>query len=144
MNSKNNYNVINDRFIDYIIKSYVPELRYDTKFYDRINMDFFRESMLHVSTKQKSNDKTYERLEYLGDAIFHMVVTEYFYKRYDEENEGFLTKLRIRLERGDSMVELAKNIKISCYIQIKCILLNEHIIEDIFEAFIGAFYLNLA
>jgi len=105
-------------------------------------MNIFKEAMLHVSTKYEEYHRTYERLEYLGDAIFHMIITDYFYHRYDEENEGFLTRLRIRLERGDSMAELTKILELEPYIQVSDISLNDHILEDIFEAFIGAFYLN--
>jgi len=141
--SRHGYNnVINYPFIDYIIKCYVPELQLDEKKSSKVNMNIFKEAMLHVSTKTKEFHKTYERLEYLGDAIFHMIITEYFYKRYDEENEGFLTRLRIRIERGDSMAELTKLLKFDPYIQTYGISLNDHILEDVFEAFLGAFYLN--
>lgn len=135
-------NVINYPFIDYIIKSYTPELQFDKNKSKRVNMKIFQEAMLHNTTKTQEHHKTYERLEYLGDAIFHMVITEYFYKRYDEEAEGFLTKLRIRIERGDSMAELTKILELDQYIQLYGISLNDHILEDVFEAFIGAFYLN--
>ena len=68
-----------------------------------------------------------------------MVITEYFYKRYDEENEGFLTRLRIRIERGDSMAELTKLLKLrTIYSRHMVFLLNDHILEDVFEAFIGS------
>ena len=141
---KYNYNnVINYPYIDYIIKGYVPELQEEKNVkLKRINMDIFREAMSHVSTKYKTIDKTYERLEYLGDALFHLVITEYLFKRYDEENEGFLTKLRIQIERGDSMAEFTKLLGLKPYIQICGISLNDHILEDVFEAFIGAFYLS--
>lgn len=135
-------NIINYLFIDYIIKCYVSELQFDKQYYGKTKMNYFREAMLHVSTQYHETDKIYERLEYLGDAIFHMIITEYFYKRYDEENEGFLTRLRIRIERGDSMAELTKILELDKYIQINGISLNDHILEDVFEAFIGAFYLN--
>ena len=139
---QNSYNnVINYPFIDYIIKSYVPEIQKD-KSNRKIDMNIFKESMFHQSTKCNNDDITYERLEYLGDAFFHLAITEYLYIRYDDENEGFLTKLRIRLERGDSMVELTKILELDNYVQIYNISLNDHILEDIFEAFIGAFYLN--
>jgi len=134
-------NVINYQYIDYIIKAYVPELQADP-ISRKVNMKIFHEAMCHVSTKFDNHDKSYERLEYLGDAIFHMIITEYFYKRYDEENEGFLTRLRIRIERGDSMAELTKILELEPYIQICGVALNDHILEDIFEAFLGAFYLN--
>ncbi len=135
-------NVINYPYIDYIIKAYVPEILNNKKLYRYVNMDIFRESMLHVSSKINETDKTYERLEYLGDAVFHMVITEYLYKRYETENEGFLTKLRIKIERGDSMAQLTVNLGLDQFIQTHGIQLNDHILEDVFEAFIGAFYLN--
>ena len=142
MASRGYNNVINYPFIDYIIKCYVPELQTDEQKIKKVNMDIFKEAMMHDSTKFEDYHKTYERLEYLGDAIFHMIITEYFYKRYDEENEGFLTRLRIRIERGDSMAELTKILELEPYIQTYDIILNDHILEDVFEAFIGAFYLN--
>ena len=135
-------NVINYPVIDYIIKCYVPELQSNEIKSKKINMKIFQEAMLHNTTKYEDHHKTYERLEYLGDAIFHMIITEYFYRRYDEEAEGFLTRLRIRIERGDSMAELTKILELEPYIQVYGISLNDHILEDVFEAFIGAFYLN--
>lgn len=142
-NDYNNYtnNVINFPYIDYIIKAYVPELQFDEK-YKKVDMKLFRESMLHHSTKQKEDSQSYERLEYLGDSIFHMIISEYLYKRYDEESEGFLTRLRIRIERGDSMAHLTKLLELDPYIQIYGLVVNEHILEDVFEAFLAAFYLN--
>lgn len=135
-------NVINYPFIDYIIKTYIPELQADPNKPKYVSMDLFQEAMMHETTKVKDTDKTYERLEYLGDAIFHMVITDYFYRRYAEENAGFLTRLRIRIERGDSMAELAADLHLEPFIKTRGIELNEHILEDVFEAFIGAFYLN--
>ena len=144
MNPNAPYNVINYSFIDYIIKSYVPEIQFGDRDsnQNKISMAIFREAMLHESFKSGRDNNTYERLEYLGDAIFHMVITEYLYKRYDEENEGFLTKLRIRIERGDSMVELSQILELGQFVQTADIFLNDHILEDVFEAFIGAFYLT--
>lgn len=134
--------VINFPFIDYIIKSYVPIIQQDERSYKKIKMSIFRQSMIHSSSVEFESDPTYERLEYLGDAIFHVVITEYLYKRYDEENIGFLTKLRIKIERGESMAKLSAILELDRYVQYRYIKLNDHIMEDIFEAFVGAFYLN--
>ncbi|AGC02017.1 ribonuclease III [Acanthamoeba polyphaga moumouvirus] len=135
-------NVINYPYIDYIIKCYVPELQYDENKSKKVNMELFEESMMHPSMQYLDDYKTYDRLEYLGDAIFHMITTEYFYKRFREDNEGFLTRLRIRVERGDSMADLTRKLELDQFIQLNGIILNDHILEDVFEAFIGAFYLN--
>lgn len=137
----NRMDIINFHFIDYIIKSYVPEIQSEER---RININLFRQAMTHFSMTMAHEELgTYERLEYLGDAIFHMIVTEYIYDRYDTEGVGFLTKLRIKLERGDSMVQLTEILELDKYIQHSSdIFLNDHIMEDVFESFIGAFYLN--
>uniref|UniRef100_A0A6C0LRJ8 RNase III domain-containing protein n=1 Tax=viral metagenome TaxID=1070528 RepID=A0A6C0LRJ8_9ZZZZ len=137
---RNIKNIINYQFIDYIIKSYVPKLN-STEKMNHININLFREAMTHVSMITNEENLSYERLEYLGDAVFHMIITEYLYKRYDDEREGFLTKLRIRIERGESMAELTKNIGLDYFVQTK-VNINEHILEDIFESFVGAFFLN--
>lgn len=134
-----NYNnVINLDFIDYIIKSYVPDIQLST-FARRLNINIFKKALIHSSIR---NNETYERLEYLGDAIFHMIITDYLYNRYEDNDEGFLTKLRIKIEKGDSMAELSKYLKLDKYVQIHGIHINDHILEDIFESFVGAFYLN--
>ena len=131
--------IINYAFIDYIIRSYVPSIQTENK---KIKMGLFRQAMTHSSMVANKSIATYERLEYLGDAIFHMIITEYIYERYDDEGIGFLTKLRIKLERGDSMAELTNILETNRYIQYADIYLNDHILEDVFESFIGAFYLN--
>ena len=141
-NANNRSNIINLPFIDYIIKMYAPGILTDTKKYENIRMGLFRQAMMHSSTCTKQTDLSYERFEYLGDAIFHMIITEYLYKRYDDEQIGFLTKLRIKIERGESMAELTNILQLDQYIQYHNIYLNDHILEDVFEAFIGAFYLN--
>lgn len=129
-------NLIDYNYVDRIVKLYVSELStQDIK----MDISIFREAMLHNSARKR---KTYDRLEFLGDAVYHIVISEYIFIRYDSENEGFLTKLRIRLERGESMTELSYILLLDRYVQLNNFQLNDHIMEDIFEAFIGAFFLN--
>lgn len=128
---------INFPYVLLIIRSYVPDLIVDDG--TVINMELFRMAMNHVSN---DNDNNYERLEFLGDAIFHVVVSEYLFDRYDEQNRGFLSKLRISIEKGESMAFMAKQLKMNEYIQIKNNAITDKIIEDVFEAFICAFYIN--
>jgi len=93
--------------------------------------------------------ESYERLEYLGDAIIHAILAEYIFKRYGQENEGFMTKLRTKIENGHTLSELSKKIGLSQYIIISRYVeknggreTNKNILEDAFEAFIGALYLE--
>lgn len=90
-----------------------------------------------------------EVLEFLGDAVLSAVVARYLMERYQGENEGFLTKMRTKLVNGEMLGILARKlgfgnlIIISRHIEDKCNgRTNPNILEDSFEAFIGAMFLD--
>ena len=127
-------NIINFNYVEFIARKYANESSNN-----KIKMNTFKEAMTHFSG---NNFISYDRLEYLGDSVFHMIITEYLFNRYEDDDEGFLTRLRIRIERGDSMTEIASIIGLNKYIQTNCVNLTDDILEDVFEAFIGAYYIN--
>jgi ribonuclease-3 len=89
-----------------------------------------------------------ERLEFLGDAILNLVVADYLYERYPDENEGFLTIMRTRLVNGNmlsylaSKIHLGDHIVISKQVEANNGRQNNKILEDAFEALIGAIYID--
>jgi len=92
---------------------------------------------------------SYERLEFLGDSILRLVISDYLFIRYEEMQEGSLTKLRSRIENGSSLAEMTRKIGLNKYVLlsrnyevIKARDKNEKVQCDIFEAFIGALYLD--
>jgi len=94
-------------------------------------------------------DKCYETLEFLGDAVIHHVFADYLYRRYEGKDQGFLTILRIKLEKGSTLNYLARIIGLDRFVIIaRNIELaggrnnNAAILEDVFEAFIGALSLE--
>ena len=97
-------------------------------------------------------EKPYETIEFLGDSILGSIVTKYLYHRfvdYHDQAEGFLTKIKIRLVCGEQLSFLSKRLGfekfmiISKHIEENCSGRNNtHILEDIYEAFIGALYLD--
>jgi len=91
--------------------------------------------------------KSFETLEFLGDAVIHLILSEYLYDRYSENvDEGFLTTTRIKIENGEKLAKISKMLKLYDYVLIDRNLEkvgrsgNVTILEDIFEAFIGALY----
>jgi len=93
--------------------------------------------------------QSYERLEFLGDSIIHAVFADYLYSRYENENEGFMTRLRTKLENSETLSYLANKLDFHKYAIIaRNIELsngrdkNINIFEDCFEAFIGALFLE--
>jgi dsRNA-specific ribonuclease len=90
---------------------------------------------------------SYERLEFLGDSVLHHILADYLYDRYDDKDEGFLTKLRTKIENGDTLSNFARILGLHEYVliarnieQIGGRNNNDHIFEDTFEAFLGALY----
>ena len=95
---------------------------------------------------------SYETMEFLGDSILSSTVSSYLYSRFYEihgENEGFLTKLRTRIVCGENLAKLSSDLSfnkfiiISKHIEDNCSgRSNQHILEDVFEAFLGAIFLD--
>lgn len=93
---------------------------------------------------------SYETLEFIGDAFLGNIIANYLYKRYfynHGEDEGFLTKLKIRFVCGEQLAYLSKCLGFDKYMIISKHIddncsgrTNSNILEDTFEAFIGALY----
>lgn len=89
-----------------------------------------------------------ETYEFLGDTILNSVIGTYLYDRYRDQNEGFMTKTRTKMVRGTTLGELAKRIGLNNWIIISQHVESEggrdnlRILEDLFEAFIAAIYLD--
>ncbi len=92
-----------------------------------------------------------ERLEFLGDAVVELAVTEYLYKKYPKQVEGVLTSWRAALVNSKMLAQIAEELNFGEYIllsrgekkdaQQKTKSYRE-IIANAFEAFIGALYLD--
>ena len=93
-------------------------------------------------------EMSYERLEFLGDAILGMVVARYLYERYPDQNEGFLSKMRTKIVNGKMLGHLGQVIRFDKYALLSKQIedsqgrSNYKIMEDMFEAFIGALYMD--
>lgn len=94
-------------------------------------------------------ENSYETLEFLGDAVIHLILAKYLYTRYENKDPGFLTVLRTKIEKGETLNKLSRKIGLHEYaIFARNIELaggrfnNVNIMEDIFEAFMGALSLE--
>lgn len=86
-----------------------------------------------------------ERLEYLGDAILGAVVADYLYNRFPHKDEGFLTQMRSRIVNRSFLTQLTFKLGIDHFVNSNTHSVNEnsHIYGDVFEAFVGAIYLDV-
>lgn len=102
----------------------------------------------YVNEHKKSKFKNNERLEYLGDAVLELAVTEYLYATFQDQPEGVLTAWRSALVRTESIGAVAGSLKMDTLLRLsKGEKLNLErsrlqILANTFEAFVGALYLE--
>lgn len=115
------------------------------------NKDLLREAMTHSSfaNERKSQHIKYnERLEFLGDAVLSVVVSDYIFKHCPELPEGELTKLRASLVCEKTLFEFAQKINLGSYLILSKGEKNNggaerpSILSDAFEALIAAIYID--
>jgi ribonuclease-3 len=107
-------------------------------------ISFYQLALMHRSRPEDINDSN-ERLEFLGDAILGAIVAEYLFKKYPYQPEGYLTELRSRIVRRETMNNVALRMglnKLVQYNQNDRGLSRSHIFGNALEALIGAVYLD--
>lgn len=89
-----------------------------------------------------------ERIEFLGDAVLNIIISETIYSKYEDLAEGQLTKVRANIVCEQSLVKCANKIEIGKYLllgkgeEISGGRSRVSILSDAFEALIGAIYLD--
>lgn len=113
------------------------------------NRSLYRQAFTHSSYTNEKKTKTghYERLEFIGDGVLDLVLADLVYKTYPKLDQGELSKLRIYFVNGVTLTQYARK-----YHFDQVLLLgkgqktnggsNDKILEDVFEAFLGAVYLD--
>lgn len=115
------------------------------KFSDK---SILREALTHPGAVgfSKGKIKSNQRLEFLGDAILQSIITDTVFRKFEELDEGDLTKIRIALTQGVFLSELSEHIGIpGCLILPKgceCLRSCASAAEDAFEAVVGAIYMD--
>jgi len=115
------------------------------------NVKLYQRAFTHKSAlkKYKNLDGSYETLEFMGDSVLGFIITKFLFDRYESEQEGFLTKARTKLVRGKTLHEISERLRLHTWVLMddKGIRnkwnTNPHIQEDVFEALVGAIYLDL-
>ena len=105
-------------------------------------------ALTHPSAVEADVGRSYERLEFLGDAVLSLVVGEEAYLRFPEANEGTLTKIRIAVVSGETLRGVSVNLGFE---ELVIMGSSEQTagsrgmgsaLEDVFEALVGALYLD--
>ena len=122
------------------------------KILEKYNIECHDESLYetaftHTSYANENNTESYERLEFLGDAVLELIMSEYLYKNYSLK-EGQMTKIRSNYVCENALYEYSCVLGINNYIKLGHGEMNHDgkhnktIVADVFEAFIGAMFLD--
>jgi ribonuclease III len=116
----------------------------ETLGYTPRNAALFERALTHRSAGTPHN----ERLEFLGDAVLGLITAQYLFERFEEADEGQLSRLRARLVSGESLAQLAAALGLSEWLalgpgEVKTGgARRESILADALEALCGALYLD--
>lgn len=116
--------------------------------YEFSDKELLKTALSHSSYANENHTRNNERLEFLGDSVLSIIVSDYIFKKMENVNEGDLSKFRATLVCEQSLAEISKKISLS-----ELVFLGRgeekmggrrrpSIISDAFEAVLGAIYLD--
>ena len=114
------------------------------------NKSYYIQALTHRSYLESNDHKriSNERLEFLGDSVLSLVVAQFLFENFPEEDEGFLTKIRAKFVNRNSLGDSAEKLGISDFIFIGDNLSrtfvnnSKTVLADTLEALIGAIFLD--
>lgn len=126
------------------IEEFLKQLNVNPK-----HLSLYEQAFTHPSYNADANTKhyDYERLEFLGDGVIDFIIAELAFVSRPDLNQGLLTKMRAALVSTLGLSEVARSLGMDKYIRLGNSFTGDvsqanRILEDVFEAFIGALYLD--
>lgn len=111
-------------------------------------LEYYKKAFIHRSIKEVDKKTglllNYERLEFLGDAMLSAVIASYLFQEVPSGDEGYLTKMRSKIVSREHLNELGKDLDLFRFVRSNVVKskFGENIHGNIFEALIGAIYLD--
>lgn len=111
------------------------------------NISFYEEALLHKSSTKEHARGMYrnnERLEFLGDAVLDAVIADIVFKKFRNQDEGFLTNTRSKIVKRETLDRISINLGLNKLVITSPRIHSQknHIPGNALEAFIGAVYLD--
>ncbi len=115
------------------------------------NKDLLKQAFIHrsyINENKGSNLEHNERLEFLGDAVLELIVTEYLYEKYPRQDEGELTSYRSALVNAVTLSKIASDLGMNDFLLLSKGeakdkgRARQYILANTFESFVGAIFLD--
>lgn len=120
-----------------------------------IGVDFSNKALLEIAlthrsflNENKEVSENNERLEFLGDAVLELIVSDYLFNNFTDRPEGELTSFRSALVKTESLAETAKNLEYGKYLRLSKGeeetggREKDYLLANTFEAVLGAIYID--
>jgi ribonuclease-3 len=108
------------------------------------HLPYYQLALVHRS-KNDELSRNNERLEFLGDAYLGAIIGEYLFKKYPTQSEGFLTEMRSKIVRRETLNNVANRMGLQKLVQYNNhdkSFARSHIFGNALEALVGAVYLD--
>ncbi|CAM9108443.1 ribonuclease III [Mycoplasma marinum] len=111
------------------------------------NIDIYYQAFTHQTfANEKRYNYTYQRLEFVGDALIDAAVGVYLFNNFPKLSEGEMTLLRAKAVNKDSFAKLSKRLKLGEILRVgngaEELRENDSILADLFESFTAAIFLD--
>ena len=115
------------------------------------NLSLYQKAFTHKSAIKEYEEcsESFETLEFMGDSVLGFIITKFLFDRYECRQEGFLTKARTKLVRSETLANIALKMGLNDMVVMDEKGMrngwnnNPKILEDVFEALVGAIYMDL-
>ncbi|MFV1884620.1 MAG: ribonuclease III [Balneola sp.] len=109
----------------------------------------FQRALRHrsmLTQEQYAKYDSYERLEFLGDAVLDLIAAEILFHKYAKKDEGFLTKIRAKLVKGETLANFSTELGLDELMEMGerpgNTKISNSILADVFESIIAAIYIT--
>ena len=122
------------------LKNYLEELGIEPK-----DISIYRRAFTHLSSAA-SPAESYERLEYLGDSVIGMVISDFLYRKFPEKEEGELSRIKASAVSREALGKKAEDLKLEKLLRVETARVRQgsraefSILGDTFEALVGAIF----
>lgn len=108
------------------------------------NINLYLEAFSLKNSPKKKGIGNYERLEFLGDSVLGAIISGHLFSVYPDADEGYLTQMKSKIVNRKNLNKLGDELSLTQFLQNKHTTpLSENISGNLFEAFVGAIYLDV-
>ncbi len=112
------------------------------------NPSLLEAAFTHGSYAHENRCTSYQRLEFVGDAVLELIIRTYLFKKHPDMDEGWMTEQKIKIVNNTNLAVYTKKLGLNHFVRLgkgaiqEDQYINKFILADVLESVIGAIYLD--